>query len=117
MLLCKWGVCLDFEAYHFGLFQSVVQYTIDGADDKAIILFPKTTYQGRKTKIMELQTSPKFNYDEKVIPYNHPDIIGIVVGIYWHFDRKCFYYKIKEKEKIKKKRYFANDLFPYTQIT
>ena len=38
----KWGVCLDFDTYDIGLFQTVVQYTADEAGEMAIIMSPVT---------------------------------------------------------------------------
>lgn len=107
----QWGICLAFETFHLGLFQTVVQYTADTANDKAIIVSPKMT-QISMSNIKPLQTAPQYNYGERVTHCNHPNIIGVVVGIYWHFNTKRFFYKIKIGEKIKSKRYFENDFVP-----
>lgn len=106
----KWGVYLDFETYDIGLFQTVVKYMADEAGGMAIIMSPVTMHHVRESNIRELQTQPQFSYGEKVVPHNHLDTNGIVVGIYWHFNLKCFYYRIRIGEKIKSKRYFEKDL-------
>ncbi len=109
----KWGVCLDFETYDIGLFQTVVQYTADRAGEMAIIMSPVTMVHVRESNIKELKTPPQFSYGERVVPYNHLDTAGIVVGIYWHFKLNCFYYRIRVGEKIRSKRYFGKDLISF----
>ena len=109
----KWGVCLDFDTYDIGLFQTVVQYTADEAGEMAIIMSPVTMIHVKKSNIRELQTPPQFSYGEKIVPHNHFDINGNVVGIYWHFKLNCFYYRIRIADKIKSKRYFEKDLISF----
>lgn len=47
----KWGVCLDFDTYDIGLFQTVVQYTADEAGEMAIIMSPVTVIHVKKSNI------------------------------------------------------------------
>lgn len=105
-----WGVCFDFELFHDGLFQSVVEYEMRHTNSEAVILMPKADYRLNIEKIKELSTPPKHKYGEQVSPCNHPDMVGVVVRISWHFEQNCFYYKIKIGEKIKSRRYFDNEL-------
>lgn len=105
----KWGVCLDIETYSIGLYQKVVQYKVDDVNKEAWIMLPKNFKLG-KEKIKELSLSPLYTYEEKVSHYNHMEVEGVVVNIYWHSNLECFYYHIKIGEKIKSKRYFERDL-------
>jgi hypothetical protein len=103
-----WGICLDSKTLEDGLFQTVVQYKIDNR--KAIIILPKANYELDIKRIRELPISPRFVYGDQVSPCNHPDIIGVVVGIHWHFKRNCCIYRISVNGKTKSKRYFDDDL-------
>lgn len=103
-----WGICLDTKTLEDGLFQAVVQYKIDNS--KAVIILPKANYELDINGIRELLTPPRFVYGEQVSPCNHPDIIGVVVEIHWHFKRNCCIYRISVNKKMKSKRYFDDDL-------
>ena len=103
-----WGIYLDSRAFKDGLFQAVVQYKIDNG--KALAMLPKANYELDIKRIRELQAPPRFVYGEKVSPCNHPDMVGVIVGINWHFKRACCFYTISVNEKIRKKRYFDDDL-------
>ncbi len=116
-----WGICLDSDTMQEGLFQKVIQYRID-ENDEVVITLPKTTTKPNRKHIRELSVPPKYIYGERVSPYNHPDIIGVICDIHWHFKLNCCFYKIKvkgksplpmtggQKWKIKSKRYFDDDL-------
>lgn len=103
-----WGICLDIKTREDGLFQAVVQYKIDNS--KAVIILPKAHYELDIKRIRGLLAPPRFVYGEQVSPCNHPDIIGVVVGIHWHFKRNCCIYTISVNGKTKSKRYFDDDL-------
>lgn len=60
--------------------------------------------------IKELSTPPRYTYGEQVSPLNHPDMVGVIVKIGWHFKQNCYFYLIKINEKIKSRRYFEDDL-------
>lgn len=104
-----WGICLDSEAIQAGLFQKVIQYKID-ENDNVVILLPKTTFQPNKKHIRELSKPPAYRYGEQVSPCNHPDMIGLICDIRWHFKLQCCFYTIRVNGKMKSKRYYADDL-------
>lgn len=103
-----WGIYLDIKAFEDGLFQAVVQYKIDNG--KALVMLPKSNYELDMKRIRELSAPPRFIYGEQVSPCNHPDMIGVIVGIHWHFKRNCCFYTISINEKTRSKRYFDDDL-------
>lgn len=104
-----WGICLDSNAIQEGLFQTVIQYEI--ADNGEILItLPETVYTPDIKHILELSVPPKYFYGERVSPCNHPDITGVICGIYWHFKLNCCFYTIKVNGKVKSKRYYDNDL-------
>ncbi len=104
----RWGVCL--ETYPWGLFQRVVYYRMDGINNKMFILSPRRVLLESGTIMKELQVPPRFWYGDIVVPVNHPDMIGVIVEIVWHFKLECCYYRIKVGNKVRKKRYFDKDL-------
>ena len=106
---CMWGICLDSEVIQDGLFQKVIQYETD-ENGKVVITLPKTACSPDIKHIRELPEPPKHIYGEQVSPSNHPDMIGVVCGIGWHFKRNCCFYAIKVDGKIKSKRYYDDDL-------
>lgn len=103
-----WGLYLDSKAFEDGLFHAVVQYKIDNS--KALVILPRANYELDIKEIMELPAPPRFVYGERVSPCNHPDMIGVIVGIHWHFKRNCYFYTISVNEKTRSKRYFDDDL-------
>lgn len=92
-----------------GLFQRVIQYKTDG-NSKAVITLPKTAYKADVRNIRELPVPPKHTYGERVSLCNHPDMIGKIVAVHWHFKRNCCFYIIKVAGKVKSKRYYDDDL-------
>ena len=105
-----WGVCLDSKSLENGLFQTVVQYKIDPMDNNAVVILPKADYKLDIKGIRELPVHPQYTYGEKVSPYNHPDMIGVIVAINWHFKLNRYFYTIEVNEQPKSKRYFEDDL-------
>ncbi len=103
-----WGFCLDFNAPE--LFQIVVQYDEDKQSGKAVILSPESVYSLDLESIKPLSAPPEFVYGARVSPLNHPEIEGRIARIFWHFDKKRYYYKIEINGKIKSRRYFAEEL-------
>lgn len=104
-----WGICLDNNSIQEGLFLKVIQYTMN-ENGNVIITSPKTTFIPDREHIRALPAPPKYLYGEKVSPCNHPDVIGIICNIGWHFKLNCYIYKIKVNEKVKSKRYYDDDL-------
>lgn len=96
-----WGIYLDSKAFEDGLFQAVVQYKIDNG--KALVMLPKANYELDIKRIRELSAPPQFIYGEKVSPCNRPDMIGVIVGINWHFKRNRCFYTISINEKMRSK--------------
>lgn len=103
-----WGVCLDSNAPE--LFQTVVQYDEDKQSGKAVILSPKSVYRPDLESIKPLSVPPEFVYGARVSLLNHPETAGSVAGIFWHFDKNRYYYKIEINGRLKSKRYFAEEL-------
>lgn len=106
-----WGICLDSSACQNGLFQGVIQYEIS-SNNEVRIISPRTSCRVDFKKIRELPIPPKYVYGQRVIPRNHPDIIGVIMEIRWHFKRECCFYIIQVGKRIKSKRYFDDDLIP-----
>lgn len=106
-----WGICLDSKAIQEGLFQSVIQYRIK-ENGEVVIILPETAYRPDIKYIKELSIPPRYAYGEEVSPCNHPDIIGIICDVRWHFKLNCCFYKIKVNGRVKSKRYYDNDLNP-----
>lgn len=103
-----WGVCLDTNA--FELFQTVVQYDVDEQSGKAVILLPESVYSPDPESIKPLSAPPEFVYGVWVTPINHPEVKGSIARIFWHFDKKCYYYKIEINGRLKSYRYFSEKL-------
>ena len=106
-----WGVCLDSNAIQDGLFQTVIQYKRK-ENGEVVIISPKTTYKLDIKHVKELSAPPQYIYGECVSPRNHPDMIGIVCDIAWHFKLNCYFYIIKVNGRPKSKRYYDGDLNP-----
>lgn len=105
-----WGLCFDPKAIQEGWFHTVIQYKVEDNSEVTVIL-PETLYKPDIKYIKELPT-PQYIYGEQVSPCNHPDIAGIICGIFWHFKLNRYFYKIKVNGKEKSKRYYDDDLNP-----
>ena len=108
-----WGLCRDIKAIQDRVFQTVtvIQYKIK-ENGEVFIISPETTYKLDIKHIKELPASPQYIYGEHVSPCNHPDMIGIVCGVYWHFKLNCYFYQIEVNGRTKSKRYYDGDLNP-----
>lgn len=106
-----WGIYLDSKAIQEGLFQTVSQYRIKENGEAEIIL-PETVYKPDMKYIRELPIPPQYVYGERVSPCNHPDIIGTICDIRWHFKYNRCIYQIKVNGRVKSKRYYDDDLNP-----
>lgn len=102
-----WGVCLENNAPE--LFQTVVQY-IKKDDKTAVLISPESDYTLALENIKPLSAPPEFVYGARVSPLNHPEIMGNVARILWHFEQGRYYYKIEVNGKLQSKRYFAEEL-------
>ena len=102
----NWAVSLshDFPA----IFQRVVSYELASSEIVTV------SYNGNKYEMtvdcMRKIDSPKYVYGDCVSPTNHPEMMGIVYEMIYHFDRKEPMYFIRIDGKKKSKRYFADDL-------
>ncbi|MDE7229175.1 MAG: hypothetical protein K2N56_01730 [Oscillospiraceae bacterium] len=99
-----WGVCLDHSAAE--LFQTVIQYEVQ--NEKAVI--SKSGMALDLKHIKPLRDPPEFVFDSSVSFINHPELMGKIAKICWHFNRECYYYKISVNGKMKSRRYFADEL-------
>ncbi|MDE6731710.1 MAG: hypothetical protein K2J77_02385 [Oscillospiraceae bacterium] len=102
-----WGVCLDINAPE--LFQTVVQY-IEKDEKTAVLISPENDYALALESIKQLSAPPEFVYGARVSPLIRPEIEGSIARIFWHFDKKRYYYKIEINGEFKSKRYFAEEL-------
>lgn len=109
-----WGICLDSKAIQEGLFQQVIQYKID-ENGEVIITLPSTGYRPEIKRIRKLSVPPKYIYGEQVSPCNHPDMIGVICSIRWHFKLNRYFYLIRVNGKAVSKRYFDDDLKEYLE--
>lgn len=98
-----WGVYLDSKCSD--LFQTVIQYDSEKAEMLAPIREPINL-----ECVKPLPNLPEFEYNAVVSPMNHPGLTGRIAKIYWHFNRKCFYYIIEVNGKLKSWRYFTDEL-------
>lgn len=103
-----WGVCLDINTPE--LFQTVVQYDEDKQNGKAVTFSPESDFSPDLESINPLSAPPEFVYGARVSPLNHPEVEGSIARIFWHFDKKRYYYKIEVNGKFPSKRYFAEEL-------
>lgn len=104
-----WGICLDIEAWEDGLFQAVISY--ERINERQVqVRLPKAGYQLDIQKIRELPDSPNFLYGDSVVPCNHPEMVGEILEIRWHFQCNRPFYHIQINGKRKSKRYFDEDL-------
>ena len=108
------GICLDSRAIKEGLFQQVIQYKID-ENGEVIITLPMTGYRPEIKRIRNLSAPPKHIYGKQVSPRNHPNTIGVICSIRWHFKRNRYFYLIRVNGKVVSKRYFDDDLKEYLE--
>jgi hypothetical protein len=105
--MAAWAICLDYDLIP-NLGQMVVPYEII-TPEVATVTFNGASYKVPLAKIKAID-APKFAYGDTVSPTNHPELIGVVHVIRYHFDRNEPMYFIKINEKKKSKRYFCDDL-------
>lgn len=105
-----WGICLDSLIDGGNLFQKVVEYQLDSDNHTAHILQPVKDKRVSINDIKTISEPPPFVYGDVVSPVNHPDMIGKIQTIIWHFKDKDYNYYISVNGKKKSKRYYAEDL-------
>lgn len=106
-----WGICLEVLTLDgIYLHQRTVEYQLDPDNRTANILQPIKDIKISSDRIMTLDKPPAFVYGDFVSPVNHPDMIGIVREIVWHFENKDYNYYITVNGRKKSKRYYADDL-------
>jgi len=101
----NWAVC-TFPDYD--MIQSIVTYEMLDLQT-ALVKHHEKTYIIESKYIKPIAT-PKFVWGDKVSPANHPEWIGEVVSMGYHFKNKEMMYILSINGKMKSKRYFAGDL-------
>ena len=102
----NWAVSLshDFPI----IFQRVISYELTSSETAIV------SHKGNKYEIsvdsMRRIDSPKYVYGDSVSPANHPELVGVVCEMIYHFNRNEPQYFIKVDGKKKSKRYFADEL-------
>lgn len=106
-----WGICLEdmlFDGVY--LHQRAVEYQLDPDNHTANILQPIKDIKISSDRIVTLEKPPAFVYGDLVSPVSHPDMIGTVREIVWHFKNKDYNYYITVNGRKKGKRYYVYDL-------
>lgn len=105
-----WGICFDSTVCDGKLFQSVIAYEISADNKTADIAYPIEGVSVSVDEIRPLDDPPRFFEGELVSPGNHPELVGVIRGIGWHFDHQDYMYFITVNGRKKGKRYFSKDL-------
>lgn len=109
-----WGICFDRilrdgNIFPSGLFQRVVEYKISEDNTTANLVYPIEGQIAIDT-IKSLDNPPQFMKGDLVSPVNHPDMIGVIQEIGWHFNCQEYLYFISVNGRKKSKRYYDRDL-------
>lgn len=110
-----WGVCFllnecDGQLVPSELFQAVVQYEISEDQTAAVITYPMQGVRIATDMIMPLKSPPRFVVGDLVSPANHPEKVGVIREVGWHFNKNAYIYFISIDGKKKHKRYYSDDL-------
>lgn len=105
-----WGICVDISVCDGKLYQRAVEYMLDADNKKAILLRPCQNIEISIKEIIAVPEPPEFVYGDLVSPLNHPDMIGEIDTIIWHFKRNEYIFYIAIDDKKKSKRYHAGEL-------
>lgn len=106
-----WGICLEnIITGGINLYQRAVEYQLASDKRTANILRPVKGIKISSDRIMTPDKPPVFQYGELVSPVDHPDRIGTVGDIIWHFKNIDYNYYITVDGGKKSKRYGADDL-------
>lgn len=106
-----WGICLDSLVQGGKLYQRAIEYEVFLTNHTAHILQPISNIEISVDKIMQVERPPLFTYGEFVYPVAHPDMIGEVTDIIWHFKDNDYNYYILINGRKKGRRYYSCDLF------
>ncbi len=110
-----WGICFDTivcegKTFPSVLFQCVVEYEICTDNTIANLVYPVQGVQIAVDKLRTLDKPPQFMNGDLVSPVNHPDMVGVIRGIGWHFKNQDYMYFISVNGRKKSKRYYDKDL-------
>lgn len=110
-----WGICFDTieregKIFPVELFQRVIEYEISEESAVACLVYPVEGVQIAVDKIRALDNPPQFTDGELVSPVNHPEMVGVIRGIGWHFEKQEYMYFITVNGRKKSKRYYYKDL-------
>ena len=105
-----WGICFDICVLGGTLCQNVVEYETINDGDKALLINPVKDIEIPVEKIHVLNKSPEFVYGDLVMPVVHPELVGKIEKIIWHFKKETCGYYISVNGRKKKTRYYADDL-------
>ena len=105
-----WGICFDISVLGGTLCQNVVEYETIDDGDTALLINPVKNIEIPVEKIRVLNKPPEFVYGDLVIPVVHPELVGKIEKIIWHFKKGTCGYHISVNGRKKKTRYYADDL-------
>lgn len=110
-----WGICFDYtvcegKVLPTELFQLVVEYEPSADGGTANITYPVKGILIAIDKIRQLEQPPRFVDGDLVSPVSHPELVGAIHEIRWHFNRQEYMYFITVNGKKKSKRYYFDDL-------
>lgn len=105
-----WGICLDVLIHNGKLYQRAIEYEKLLDQSKAHIVQPVSDITISIDAIKPIDQPPVFVYEELVSPVGHPDVIGRVTDIIWHFKNMDYNYYISVNGRKKSKRYYSQDL-------
>jgi hypothetical protein len=102
----NWAICFDINLPF--LFREVINYKLVSHD--IVEISHEDNVYNTSIENIRIITPLKYVIGDQVSPKNHPEIIGIIWNIIFHFDKNEPMYYIKINGKKKSKRYFENDL-------
>ena len=105
-----WGICLDVMACGGKLYQRAIAYEKTSDICTVHILQPICDIEISIDKIMSVDKPPVFVYGEEVSPVGHPETVGRIMDIIWHFKNHDYNYYITISGRKKSKRYYSDDL-------
>ena len=101
----NWAICSH---PPFDMLQSLVTYEMID-DENIIVRHYDKSYHMKLEQIKPIDT-PKYVWGDKASPANHPELLGEVISMGYHFKNKDMMYYLSINGKMKSKRYFAADL-------
>ena len=105
-----WGICHDWAEENNNIFQKAIEYEPDPDGETANLLQPVKDAKVPIKNIMTPDKPPAFVYGDLVSPTNHPDMIGKIYRIQWHYKNNSYNYYITVNDRKKSKRYYEEDL-------